>query len=78
MVTRRSGTKKLLQKWIDDRKQEKLDTYKALLESQHKDFFIDKAKKLEFVRNEQLALGVPTTVTEEEIEQAKKKAAQYL
>lgn len=57
--------------------QKKLNAYKKELESQMKDFYREKAEKLEFIRNEEIDCGVEPTITQEDIETAKQKAAQY-
>ncbi|XP_014214438.1 28S ribosomal protein S15, mitochondrial [Copidosoma floridanum] len=74
---RKSSTKKILQNYCDELVKKKLDTYRKSLEAQQKDFFKDKAEKLEFIRNEEIACGVEPSVTEEEIEAAKQKAATF-
>ncbi|XP_001603645.1 28S ribosomal protein S15, mitochondrial [Nasonia vitripennis] len=77
-LTRKGGTRQLLQKYCDKLIQKKLDAYRAELEAQQKDFFREKAEKLEFIRNEEIACGVAPSVSEEEIEAAKQKAASFV
>ena len=67
----------MLENYCDDLMKKKLDNYRKELESQQKDFFKDKAEKLEFIRNEEIALGVKPTVTEQMVQEAKQKAATY-
>lgn len=76
--TRKGGTRRLLDKYCDELIQKKLDAYRAELEAQQKDFFNEKAQKLEFIRNEEIACGVAPSVTEEEVKAAKEKAASFV
>lgn len=74
-VTRKGSIRMLLRMHCDEIKQEKKDAYRAELESQQKDFFEKKAKQLAFIRKEEIFCGLEPTVTDEDIENAKKKAA---
>lgn len=56
----------------------KLEDYKQELESQKASFYKEKAEKLEFIRNEEIACGATPTVSEEEIASAKEKAASFV
>ncbi|KAK0181249.1 hypothetical protein PV327_003548 [Microctonus hyperodae] len=76
-IERKASMRKLTAKHCDKLKQDKLDAYKAQLESEKKSFYKEKFEQLQFIRNEEIACGVPPTVTEEEIEIARKQAAQY-
>ncbi|XP_012275139.1 28S ribosomal protein S15, mitochondrial [Orussus abietinus] len=73
---RKDSLRKLTAKHCDEVKQKKLDSYKAELNAQKKDFYKEKAEKLAFIRNEEQSLGLPITVTEEDIEHARKLAAE--
>lgn len=42
-----------------------------------KQFYIEKAEKLAFIREEELACGLKPSVSENDIEEAKKKAEEY-
>ncbi|KAJ8669612.1 hypothetical protein QAD02_000871 [Eretmocerus hayati] len=77
MLTIKDCTRRHLQKHCDEIIQKKLDDYRAELKSQQKDFFTEKAKKLEFIRNEEIACGVTPTVSEEEIAAAKQIVATF-
>lgn len=57
--------------------QEKLDAYKKELKELQKDFYIEKAEKLAFIREEELACGLQPSVSEEDIACAKQKARKY-
>lgn len=72
-VWRKDSLRKLTDKHCDKIVQEKLDAYKKELVSQQKEFFKEKAEKLAFVREQELFCGVTPSVSEEEIEEAKKK-----
>lgn len=57
--------------------QQKLDAYKAELKMQQKDFYVEKAEKLAFIRNEEIACNLKPTVSEEDVAYAKQKAMEY-
>ncbi|XP_034939041.1 28S ribosomal protein S15, mitochondrial [Chelonus insularis] len=75
-VTRKDSLRKLTQKYHDKVVNDKINAYKAELESQQKDFYKEKAEKLAFIRSEELSLGLEPTVTEQEIAAAREKAEQ--
>ncbi|XP_015603946.1 28S ribosomal protein S15, mitochondrial [Cephus cinctus] len=75
-VTRKDSLRKLTTKHCDKLVQEKLDAYRKELEEEQKIFFKEKAEKLAFIRAEEIACGVTPTVTEEQIEDVRKKAAE--
>lgn len=56
-------------------RREKTLAYRRELKAQQKDFFLEKAAKLEFIRNEEIACGKEPTVTENDIEEARNTAA---
>ncbi|XP_058794490.1 small ribosomal subunit protein uS15m [Phymastichus coffea] len=74
----KSCTTRLMEKYCDKIVKEKLANYRQELESQQASFFKEKAEKLEFIRNEEIACGVTPTISEEEIEAAKQKAASFV
>jgi len=57
--------------------QDKLNNYKGELKVLQKQFYIEKAEKLAFIREEELACGLEPSVSENDIEEAKKKAEEY-
>lgn len=73
-VTRKGSLRKLAKMECEKIRQGKLDAYKAELKSQQKGFYEKKAKQLAFIREEEIFCGVEPTVSEEEIETAKKIA----
>lgn len=76
-IERKASLRKLTTKHCEKLKQDKLDAYRAQLEDEKKTFFKEKLEQLQFIRNEEIACGVPPTITEEEIEISRKQAAQY-
>lgn len=70
-VERKRSMRDLTKAYCDKIIQNKLDAYKAELEAQKKEFYQEKAEKLAFVREEELACGVAPTVTEEDIMEAR-------
>ncbi|XP_076652537.1 28S ribosomal protein S15, mitochondrial [Halictus rubicundus] len=74
MVTRKDSIRKLTQDYCDKIVQDKIDAYKAEMRVQQKIFFREKAEKLAFIRNEELECGVTPTVTEQDIEAARREA----
>ncbi|XP_043464707.1 28S ribosomal protein S15, mitochondrial [Leptopilina heterotoma] len=74
-VTRKGSIRLLLQMHCNEIRQEKRNAYRVELESQQKGFFEKKAKQLAFIREEEIFCGLEPTITEEDIENAKKKAA---
>ncbi|XP_047368924.1 28S ribosomal protein S15, mitochondrial [Vespa velutina] len=70
---RKDSLRKLTQKLCDKIKQEKLDAYKAELKKQQKLFYKQKIKDFIFIKNEELELGLEPTITEDDIENIKKK-----
>ena len=62
--------------YCDKVKQEKLNAYKSELKAQQKEFFREKAKKLAFIREEEIACGLEPTVNIEDIENANKLSEQ--
>lgn len=54
--------------------QDKLNNYKVELKALQKQFYVEKAEKLAFIREEELACGLEPSVSENDIEEAKKKA----
>lgn len=71
-VTRKESIRKLAAMHCKKIKQERLDSYKAELKAKQKNFYLEKAKKLAFIREEEIACGLTPTVNEEDIENARK------
>lgn len=72
-IERRRSLRNLTELHCDDIRQKRLDEYKKILESKQFKFLEDKIKNLELIRNEQIACKVKTTVTDEDINDAKAK-----
>ncbi|XP_057338828.1 28S ribosomal protein S15, mitochondrial [Microplitis mediator] len=76
-VERKASMRKLTATHCDKIVQEKITNYRKELEAQQKIFFKEKAEKLAFIRSEEIACGLPPSVTEEEIAAAREKAKQF-
>lgn len=76
-ITRKDSLRRLTEKHCDELVQEKLDTYKKELKELQKNFYIEKVKKLEFIREEELACGLQPSVSEEDIARAEQEARKY-
>lgn len=72
-VERRLSLKNLTEIHCDDIRQKRLEEYKKKLESNQVNFLEEKIKNLELIRNEQMACQVKTTITEQDINEAKAK-----
>ncbi|XP_043277785.1 28S ribosomal protein S15, mitochondrial [Venturia canescens] len=73
-VTRKRSMRMLTKRHCEKLKLNKLMEYGAELRRQQPDFFEEKAKKLEFIRQEEIACGREPTVTVELIAEAKRQA----
>lgn len=72
-IARKESIRKLTNIHCENVKKERLDAYKAELESQQLGFLEDKIKNLEFIRNEQIECKVPVTISVEEIQVVKQQ-----
>lgn len=73
---RKDSMRKLTDDYCKKVVQSKLNEYRAELQAQQKAFFREKAEKLAYIRATEIECGVEPTVSEEEIEATKKKAAE--
>lgn len=73
MIARKEGLRQLTKAYCDDVRQRKLDEYRSQLENQQVTFLEQKLKNLEFIRNEQMALKVAVTITQEQIDELRKQ-----
>lgn len=76
-ITRKDSLRRLTEKHCDKLVHEKLNTYKKELKELQKEFYIEKAEKLAFIREEELACGLQPSVSEEDIACAKQKAREH-
>lgn len=77
-ITRKESLTRLTEKHCNKIIQDKLNTYKRELKDLQKDFYREKAEKLAFIREEELACGLQPSVSEEDIEYVKQKAKECL
>ncbi|XP_031841078.1 28S ribosomal protein S15, mitochondrial [Nomia melanderi] len=73
-VSRKDSIRLLTQEYCDKLVQDKLNAYKAELKAKQKEFYREKAEKLAFILKEERECGVEPSVTEENIQIAKRKA----
>ncbi|KOC69202.1 28S ribosomal protein S15, mitochondrial [Habropoda laboriosa] len=78
MVSRKDSLRKVTQNYCDNIIEKKLNEYKTELKEQQKLFYLEKAEKLEFILKEEEECGMTPTVTEEEIQTARKKAQELM
>ncbi|XP_033212241.1 28S ribosomal protein S15, mitochondrial [Belonocnema kinseyi] len=76
-VSRKDSVRKLAAMHCNKVKQEKLDAYKTELKAQQKDFFKQKANKIAFIREEEIACGLEPSISLEDIENANRLTKQY-
>lgn len=67
-VERKRSLRRLTALYIEKLKEERLAEYKTFLESQKEGFFIDKLEKLNWIRKTEEECGVPSTVSDSDIE----------
>lgn len=72
-VYRKESLIRLTDIHCDTVRDQRLTKYRQELEAQQVDFLADKLKKLEFIRKEQIELGVDLTVSEEDIDAVRKQ-----
>lgn len=72
-ITRKESLRKLTNIHCEEFKENKLEEYRVKLQAQQIPFLEEKIKNLEFIRKEQQECQVPVTVSQEEINSAKKQ-----
>lgn len=72
-LRRKESLRRLADEYCENIKKERLDAYREVLESQQVAFLADKIEKLIFVRQEQLDLEIPVTISDADIEAARKQ-----
>lgn len=70
-ITRKESLRKLTNNYCEELKEERLKTYREMLQAEQPAFLQEKIRALEFIRNEEKECGAEVTVTEEEIEEAR-------
>lgn len=73
MIARKEGLRQLTTAYCDSVKNEKLNEYRKELDAQKLPFLQQKLKNLEFIRNEQMSLKVPCTITQTQIDEVRKQ-----
>lgn len=73
MIARKEGLRQLTRAYCDDVRQSKLNAYQRELEDQQLPFLEKKIQNLEFIRDEEKALDLQQTVTQENIDEVKAK-----
>lgn len=72
-IARKEGLRQLTKAYCDDVRNQKLNAYREELEKQQLPFLEQKLKNLQFIRDEQYALKVPVTISQEKIDEVKKQ-----
>lgn len=72
-ITRKESLQKLTTKYCEDIKKERLEKYRASLDSEKPTFLEEKIRLLEFIRDEEKECGIDGTVSQEEIDNVKKQ-----
>lgn len=67
-MERKRSLRRLTALYIEKLKEERLAEYKTFLESQKEGFFIEKLEKLIWIRKTEEECGVPSTVSDSDIE----------
>merc|ERR1719361_521239 len=75
-IERKKSIEKLTDMWCDELQRHRLTAYRKKLEEQQPEFLRRKANTLEKIMNTERKLGIEMTVTEEEVEECKRKAAE--
>lgn len=73
MIARKEGLRQLTRIHCDDIRNTRLEAYRKELSAQQLPFLEEKIKNLEFLRNEQIELGVEATVTKKDIDTARQQ-----
>lgn len=71
-ITRKDSLRRLTNIHCDNIKNTRLDVYRKQLEAEQLPFLGEKLKNMEFLRAEQLDLGIEVTVTEDDIANVRK------
>ncbi|XP_034102809.1 28S ribosomal protein S15, mitochondrial [Drosophila albomicans] len=74
-ITRKESLQKLTDIYCDNIKEERLEAYHKELQAQQIPYLEEAIKKMVFVRQEQIDCDVPVTVTEQQIDEARKELA---
>jgi small subunit ribosomal protein S15 len=72
-IARKDAMRALTKRFCRGIQLERLNAYKATLQSQQLDFLESKIQNLEFIMSEQIECKVPVTVTQEQINAVKKQ-----
>jgi len=75
-IERKKSIEKLTDMWCDELQRHRLTAYRKKLEAQQPEFLRRKADTLEKIMKTESKLGIKVTVTEEEVEECKRKAAE--
>lgn len=69
--------RRLTSQWCDKVKTEKLAEYRKQLDSEKGKFLKDKLETLEWAKNEEIECGIIPTITDAEIESARKQLEKW-
>lgn len=73
MIARKEGLRRLTHAHCDDVRNTRLTEYHKQLKAEQLPFLSEKLKNMEFIRNEQLELGVEVTITQKDVDDVRQK-----
>lgn len=73
LIARKVALRRLTNIHCDDIKNERLTEYRKHLQSQKEQFLSEKLKNLQFIRNEEIELDLPVTVSEKDLQEVEEK-----
>jgi len=76
-VERKKSLRRLTSQWCDEVKSNKLAEYRNELDNQKEMFFKQKLETLEWAKKEEIECGVEPTITDADIERARKQLEEW-
>lgn len=76
-VERKKSLRRLTSQWCEKVKAEKLAEYRDKLNSEKDSFLKEKLESLEWAKKEEIECGVPQTITDADIEAARKQLEEW-
>ena len=77
-MSRKNALRRLTKNYCDGIIQQKLNIFRAQLKERQKVFFAEKVKNLEYILAEEKKYGLQPTVSQKQIDNARKKAEEVL
>lgn len=76
-VERKKSLRRLTSQWCNKVKEEKLAKYRIQLDSEKEEFLKDKLDKLQWIRKEEIECGTSPTITNADIDNARKQLEEW-